>query len=74
MHVFDFSLVPRTLIYGKGWLISNIVCCIQILCTAGDITAIRNGEVPLHPAYGRTAADEHEEYGEGVCHCSPPWT
>ena len=46
----------------------------QILCSTGDITPIRNGEVPLHPAYGGAAADEHAEHGEGVCHCSPART
>ena len=54
--------------YNKG------ISPTQILCSAGDITPIRNGKVPLHPAHGGAAADEHAEHGEGVCHCSPPWT
>ena len=55
-------------------LISGTHLIVQILCEVGDITAVGNGEVPLHPADGRAAADEHEKYGEILRDCSPSRT
>ena len=55
-------------------ILSNSYRLLQLMCKTGNITAIRNGKVPLHPTDGGAATGKDKWCREGLCHCSPPRT
>ena len=75
------SLLQPLMLTMKSMSISHSVVCyqhsyrlLQLMCKTGDITAIRNGKVPLYPTDGGAAAGKDKRCREDLCHCSPPRT
>jgi hypothetical protein len=68
VHITQCSMLP-TLYPSNSYPLLK-----QLMCKTGDITAIRNGKVPLHPTDGGAVAGKNKRCREGLCHCSSPWT